>query len=145
MAKLGYSNEEVQSRPLLDPGEYHVRVNTVTVIDGSDGKRDRLTLGLVVASGPKTGSPTFAGFSLPTPEDGEKKCDWEEGYGDQQRSMAGFLLDFVKKAADACGVSWGKTGFDPDDFMGKEAYITVKHREYEGDMQEDVKGWKSFK
>ena len=145
MAKLAYPNNSVQSRPILDPGEYHVRVNEVHVLDGAEGKRDRLTLNMVVASGPSTGSPIFAGFSLPTSEDADTPCHWEEGYGDNQRNMAGFLLDFVKKAADAFGVAWGKTGFDPDDFMGKEAYCTVAHREYQGEIQEDVKGWKPYK
>lgn len=144
MPKMGYSSEDIQSRPLLDPGEYHFRVNEVRVVDGQAGKRDRMTLNMVVASGENAGFPVFVGFSLPTEDDKNTPCKWEEeqGMGDQTRNMAGFLLDFIKPAAAAMGVAWGKSGFNSDDFMGKECRATVAHRDYEGEMQMDVKGWK---
>lgn len=146
MAKLGYSSQDIQSRPLLDPGEYHFRINEVKVVEGKPGKRDRMTFNMVVAGGEQTGFPVMVGFSLPGEEDKNNICQWEvdQGLGDQARNMYGFLLDFIKPAAIACGVSWGKSGFDPDDFMGKECRAVVAHRDYEGELQMDVKGWKAL-
>lgn len=144
MPKLSYSSDNVQTRPILDPGTYHVRINETKVIEGQAGKRDRLTLNMVVASGENAGFPVYAGFSLPTPEDANIECHWErdQGMGERTRTMEGFLLSMIKPAADACGVAWGKTGFDPDDFMGRECNVVVGHREYQGEMQMDITAWR---
>jgi len=146
MGKIGYPADDIEARPILDPGEYHVRINKAEVIQGEAGKRDRLTFQMVVASGTNAGFPVFAGYSLPSEDDKDTVCAWEaeQGLGDKARKMSGFLLSLIKPAADACGVSWGKSGFDPDNFMGKECRINIKHRDYEGEIQMDVKGWKKL-
>jgi hypothetical protein len=148
MAKLGYSVEDVQAQAMLDPGTYHVRVNQVLVKDEAEGKRGSLILQMVVASGDNMGFPTSAFFALPTAEDAETKCQWEvdQGLGDKARTMQGFLLDFIQGPAVACGVAWGKSGFDPDEFMGKECMVDVKHglNKNTGAMQVNYGNWRPY-
>ncbi len=147
MAKLNYSVEDAQAQAILEPGTYHMRISQPIVKDGADGKRGSLILQMVVASGEHMGFPSPAFFALPTPEDAETKCHWEveQGLGDKARTMAGFLLDFIRGPAVACGVAWGKSGFDPDEFMGKELTVTVKHGiGKDGSPQVNYSNWTAF-
>jgi len=146
MAKLGYSIEDVEAQAMLDPGTYHMRINQPIVKEEAEGKRGSLILQMVVASGEQMGFPTTAFFALPTAEDATTKCHWESELGDKARTMQGFLLDFIQGPAVACGVAWGKSGFDPDEFMGKECTVDIKHgiNKNSGAVQVNYVNWRAY-
>lgn len=57
-------------------------------------------------------------------------------------SLTDKALPMLKRFIRACDVEWGPEGFTTEDVLGCELEINVKHREYDGEKQNNISNYR---
>lgn len=118
MSMINFNLDDGKERQPLPAGDYHIKVNQADLRPADGEKRPRIVVGLEVVGPTAEGYMLFTGLSLP--KDGDEERELNDG-----RTMFEFLLSLVKEAATALGVEYTKKGFNTDDFIGREAIVSV--------------------
>lgn len=110
---------DVPDRVLVEPGWHRVRVEKAEVRDNKDGSGQHIAWELRIVEGEYQNQRLF----------------FNTGIGQKG-------LPILKRFLRAAGVEWDEEGFDLEDVLGSELEVRVEHREYEGELRNDVRGFR---
>lgn len=122
--RISVNLDDVQTTLAWEPGWYMARIIDVEVRQARDGESEYLNIAFECI---ETDEDKYPGYKVYT------NC-----------SLKPQALFRVKQLLQAAGIDWSSEGFNTEDMLGAELEIQVDNREYNGELQNDVRKFRAL-